>query len=47
MGRSYVKPIINIEKSELPQLKWHKIYYLNKPAGEILASFELRLVRNK
>ena len=41
MGRSYVKPKININKSPPPKLKWHKIYYLNKPAGEILASFEL------
>ena len=39
MGRSYVKPVINTNK-----LKWHKIYYLNKPAGEILASFELVVV---
>ena len=47
MGRSYVKPKINTDSSRPPNLKWHKIYYLNKPAGEILASFELKLVKEK
>ena len=44
MGRSYVKPVINTNNFPPPKLKWHKIYYLNKPAGEILASFELVVV---
>lgn len=47
MGRCYIKPSINIDNSKPPKLKWHKLYFSNKPAGDVLSSFELVLVIKK
>jgi hypothetical protein len=40
MGCIYVKPTIDANEGP-PKLKWYKIYYSYKHAGDILASFEL------
>ena len=47
IGKCYVKPLIKqiADPNEPPPLKWRKIFQRNEPAGDILASFELVLVR--
>lgn len=44
MGRCYIKPSVVEAHQSTPKLRWHRVYYGDKNAGEILASFELRTV---
>ena len=41
MGKFYTKPFMNLDNQNPPKLKWFNIYYGQKHAGDILASFEL------
>ncbi len=41
MGRFYTKPLVNLNNQNPPKLEWYNLYYGQKHAGDILASFEL------
>ena len=41
MGTLRLRPKINLLGEPPPKLKWYNIYHFYKPAGDILASFEL------
>lgn len=48
MGRTYVKPFVNEDKKLIlpPKLKWYKIFCNYEHSGDILASFELILLKD-
>ena len=43
LGSSVVIPSVRQESSDRPKLDWIEIVRCNKPAGEVLAAFELSL----
>ena len=44
MGSLKVRPFIKRLNEDPPILKWYNLYYDYKPAGELLASFELVII---
>ena len=47
MGKCYVKPLVHTELNNPPKLKWFKIFNGKDQAGDILASFELIMIKDR